>query len=461
MPTPTPIPFWTQSYEAKAKKVTAETLYNWYLEPNPQNAKYPYTLCPTPGLKLLTTVGDGPHRGAIAIQNNLYVVSGSRLYMVRSNLSTVDIGEVGGFGYVRMAKSDTKVLIATSDKFYAADQTSIVELPDRNVVGVAYQDGYGIAAKGGTQDFVISNVDDLTTWDALDVSQADAKGDLLTGAASAHRLLWLFKQETIEGWYNSGAAAFPFARDQSGFMEIGCMAPNSIAVISDQLFWLGHDHKVYTARGFQAQEVSPAGITSLIEERASPQTAMAFVYDQAGHTHYVLTFADKTVVYDATTHLWHYRKSQGLDRWRANSYAYVWKKHIVGDYANGNLYELDLDTYDDNGAEIRREAISPPISVGGGSLVMQELFVDMKMGVGLSGDQQGDDPKLILSWSDDGGETFGNELELSIGKIGERMKQARANRLGSFRERCIKIAVSDPIEPIVVGAYARLEGTGV
>lgn len=461
MPTPQPIPFWTQSYEGKAKKVTAETLNNWYLEKNPENAKYPYVLCPTPGLKLLTAVGDGPHRGSIAIQSDLYVVSGQKLYRVQSNLASEEIGDVAGTGYVHMTQSGTHVLIAASEKFYCADANSIIELPDRHVCGVAYQDGYGIAAMAGTQDFGISDIDDMTTWGSLNFSQADAKADLLTGLASAHRLLWLFKQKTIEGWYNSGAAAFPFVRDQSGFMEVGCMAPHSIAVLGNQLFWLGHDHKVYTAQGFQEQEISPAGITALIDERKSPQTAMAFVYSQAGHTHYVLTFSDRTLVYDATERLWHYRKSQGIDRWRVNSHTYVWKKHVVGDYANGNLYELDLGTYDDNGDEIRREAISPPISSGGSQLVMHELFVDMKMGVGLDGDQQGSDPTLLLSWSDDGGETFGNELELSIGKIGERTKQARANRLGKFRERCFKIAVSDPIEPIVIGAYARMEACDV
>ena len=218
MPTPTPIPFWTQSYEGKAKKVTSETLVNWYLEANPENAKYPYTLCPTPGLKLLTTVGDGPHRGSKSLRDNLFVVSGQKLYLVRSNLSVKEIGDVDGTGHVLMDASDTKILIATSGKFYCADADSIIELPDRNIVGVAYQDGYGIAAKGGTQEFGISGIDDLTSWAALDVSQADAKGDLLVGLASVHRLVWLFKQKTIEGWYNSGAAAFPFQRDQSGFI---------------------------------------------------------------------------------------------------------------------------------------------------------------------------------------------------------------------------------------------------
>ena len=465
MPTPQPIPFWTQSYEGRTKKVTAEELVNWYLEANPQNAKFPYVLCPTPGLKLLTTVGDGPHRGCTKLGEDLFCVSGTRLYVVHSDLSILEVGEIAGTGNVRMAASDTQVIIATDEHFYCATASSILDLPEMFMCGVAYQDGYGIAAQAGTNKFWISATDNLASWAGGDVMNADAKADCVTGLASAHRLVWVFKGETIEGWYNSGAAAFPFQRVESGFLEVGCMAPHSIAILGDQLFWVGHDHKVYTAKGFSPQEISTPGITAFIEARNSPQTALAWAYTQAGHTFYVLTFGDKTMVYDTSTGLWHYRKSQGISRWRANSHEYIWRKHVVGDYENGKLYQLDLKTYADDGAEIRREATSAPIAQGGSMLSMPELFVDMKMGVGLDGLSdwgmpgfvQGSDPKLLLSWSDDGGETFGNELELSIGKIGERLKQARVNRLGAFRERAIRIAVSDPIEAIVIGAYARME----
>lgn len=455
-----PIPFWTQSYEARSKVVTAERLVNWALEKNAGTPKFPYALYPTPGLRRLLTVGDGPCRGLCRIQNVLWVVSGTKLYRVDSAYAITEIGDIGGVGDVRMEAGESAILIATSGPFYAANDAGVTELPIANVIGVAYQDGYGIGAKSGWQDFYISqnaSVDPTLVGGWTDFSTADAMGDTLMGCASLQRTLWMFKQQTTELYYNSGAAAFPFERNQGGFMHVGCLAPKSIAVADNTLFWLGHDHNVYMANGFQPEIVSPPGITATIEAQASPQTAVAFVYAQGGHTTYALSFTSLTMCYDLSTRLWHYRSSADLGRWRANGYTYIWRKHVVGDCENGKIYELANDCYDEDGDEIRREADSPPIFDAGSQLQMHELFVHMQAGVGLEGAGQGSDPEMMLSWSDDDGNTWSNELTAKMGKSGEYKNQMRFNRLGTFRQRSIRIAVTDPVNAVVVGAYARME----
>lgn len=454
-----PIPFWSQSYEARSKVVTAERLVNWMLEKNAGQSKYPYALYPTPGLRLLCTVGAGPCRGMARVQNTLWVVSGTRLYSVDSSYAVTDVGEIGGVGDVLMAAGEVAVLIATSGPFYAADATTgLTELPLSGVVGVAYQDGYGLAAKGGWQDFYCSDGADatlVTGW--TDYTTADSQGDALMGMASLNRTLWVPKQRTTELYVNTGAVAFPFERNQGGFLQVGLLASKSIAIADNTLFWLGHDHQVYMASGYQPVSVSPPAVARIIEAQASPQTAVAFVYAMEGHTVYCLSFTSLTMCFDLTTGFWHYRESAGLGRWRANSYQYIWKKHVVGDCVNGKIYELDPDCFDEDGETIRREADSPPIFDGGSRLQMHELLIDVEAGVGLDGAVQGSDPELMVSWSDDAGRTWGNEIICKMGKIGEYTTQIRLNRLGSFRQRSIRIAVSDPVRANIVGAYARME----
>ena len=455
----TPIPFWTQSYEARSKTVTAERLVNWMLEKSSAGAKSPYALYPTPGLRLLCTVGSGPCRGMVKIQDVLWVVSGNKLYKVEPDFTYVEIGDIEGTGDVRMEASELAVLIATSGAFYAADETGVTTLDETGIVGLAYQDGYAIAAKGGWQQFFVDDPSDTTlkTWDPADYTTVDAMNDTLIGCASLQRTLWMFKQRTIELFYNSGAVAFPFERNQGGFLQVGCLAPKSIAVADNTLFWLGHDHQVYMANGFQPTPISPPAIGRIIESQTSPQTASAFVYAQEGHTIYCLTFSGLTMCYDLTTGLWHYRESAGLGRWRANGYQYVWRKHVVGDCENGKLYELDLDYNSEDGATIRREADSPPIFATGSRLQMHELFIDVEAGVGLDGAVQGSDPEIMVSWSDDSGRTWGSEVIGKLGPIGEYGRQVRLNRLGTFRQRSLRIAVSDPVRAIITGAYARME----
>jgi Neuraminidase (sialidase) len=131
---------------------------------------------------------------------------------------------------------------------------------------------------------------------------------------------------------------------------------------------------------------------------------------------------------------------------------------VVGDYANGNIYELSASTYTENGTAIRREADSAPVHASGVRSYMSEVFVDLEAGVGLALGQ-GSDPILMLSWSDDGGRTWSNERHLKIGKIGEYGTQALTTRLGSFRQRSIRIAVSDPINAIITGFYGTIGGS--
>ena len=44
----------------------------------------------------------------------------------------------------------------------------------------------------------------------------------------------------------------------------------------------------------------------------------------------------------------------------ANGYCYAFGKNLVTDYRNGNIYELDVNTFDDAGDPLIRERITSP-----------------------------------------------------------------------------------------------------
>lgn len=397
--------------------------------------------------------------------SDLYMVSGTRLYRVTSSLSYSDIGEIKGTGNVYTTTNEQHVLIVTDGEWaYAANQDGVIQIAETGLVGAACQDGYAIAGKKLNEQFYISDLDDITSWTATEFSSADAIADPLVNLLSLHRRLMIFGSDTIEWWSNTGAADFPFARDPGGFAEVGLVAAGSAAKAGNTAFWLGQEFgtggkAVYRANGYQPEMVSTHGIANVIEKRASPQTAWSFVYTQEQHTFYVLSFSDKTMVFDLSTGMWHYRKSKGMNRWRANCHAHIWGKNVVGDVENGKLYELDLDTYTEDGDTIRREADSAPVHANGDPAIMHEFFVDLEAGVGLDGSGQGSDPEMMISWSDNHGKTWGNEIIAKIGKTGEYDVQARIWALGEFRQRSMRIAISDPVPAHIIGAWCRLEPT--
>lgn len=460
MPTPTPVQLGQTVAEARSGAVSLESITNLYLERNPAGAKGLVTLYGTPGLKPWLSGLDGGVRGIKKMGASLYVVAGNYLYRVDSTKTVTELGYIEGSGNVHMTNNGIHVAVAVvGGKLYAANATSgVLELPESNMNGATAQDGYGIFSQAGTEKFWITGLDDMTTIGPLDFSTADAAPDTAMGIISDHRELLIAGQESFEWWYNSGDASFPFARAPGGYSEHGGRASGSLAKAENTVFWLGNDLAVYGARGYVAEPLSPPWVEALIAKTTDPGSAWAFTYRQLGHIYYVLTFSDLTLAYDLTAQSWHRRKSKGIDRWRANGHAFIRDQHIVGDYATGNLYELDLDTYTDNGDAIRREVTAKPLHAQGSRATMSEFYVDMEMGVGLASGQ-GSDPQLMLDWCDDGrGAIWSNELSRSAGATGEGTLRATWNRLGSFRQRTLRLAISDPVKVAIIGAYARVQG---
>jgi hypothetical protein len=462
-----PIPFATQSYMDPSRPVSVQRLVNMYLQPKSEQAKSRTALHGTPGLKLWSTVGDGPCRGVIGMNGSLYIVSGGELYIVQSNGSWEYINDISGSGPVAMATNGTHIIVTSNaEPSYAVNADSFQELEIPSFSDLTFQDGYILATERGTQRLFISSLDpgdgNPPSWDSLDFTLVNANPDLNVGIANLNRETWVFNERSAQVYYNSGAADFPFARNPSGVVERGCASKDSIATIQGAVLWLGDDSRVYANNGYVATPVSTPAIDYEIQQINGSNSAVAFVYSQRGHAHYVLTFPGKaTFVYDLTTGLWHERQSWAREDWRARNHVFWFGKHLVGDALNGNIYELDHDTYTDNGDTIRRVMTSPPLHAGRNRTFMSRLEIDAEFGVGLEGDAQGSTPQAMLRWTDDGGRTYSNELWRGFGRSGRYKNRAVWTRLGSFRERSLELSISDPVKTVVIEAYADVAAGGV
>jgi hypothetical protein len=84
----------------------------------------------------------------------------------------------------------------------------------------------------------------------------------------------------------------------------------------------------------------------------------------------------------------------------------------------------------------------------------EEFQIQFQPGVGLvSG--QGQNPQAMLRWSNDGGSTWSNEHWVSIGAIGQYNNRAIWRRLGWGRDRVFEVAVTDPINAVIVSANLK------
>lgn len=448
-----PVPFAINSYQNRSIPASAQRCFNLYPE-GLTEGKNQVVLHGTPGLKVFSSPSKSePVRGVVVHDGFLYAVIGQTLTRIEFNGVQTSVGTVEGVGLVTMASNGSQIAIATGATGYVYG-TSLVRISDADYPEastcafinqrIIYDSEFG---------FTYSELDDAGSMEGTVNGTGDP--DPALSILVDHLEVWLFGEKSIEVWYNTGASTTtPFERLQGAFIERGCAAKHTPAKMDNTVYWLGDDFAVYRAEGYTPIRVSTPTVEREIQSYTS-SNAFAFTYIEEGHSFYVLTFPSdkKTWVYDAATQRWHERGNYTAGRIRANCYAYCYGRHLVGDFENGIIYEMDLDTYTDNGDVIQRIAVTPPIHSGGEDIFMSKLWIDFESGTGLT-TGQGSDPQAMLQSSDDSGVTWNNERWAKIGAKGKYRNRAIWRRMGTFFSRVYRLTISDPIKVVIIAAWA-------
>lgn len=468
------------TYVARSLNAAASRMVNLFPEIIPEQGKEPAFLTRAPGLRKLATIGPGPIRGLYVLKNYLYVVSGNTLYKVDKNYNSVSVGNVSSVNSpVSIADNGNQLFIACNPEGYIYDTVgnSFSQITDTDFAGastVGYLDGYFVFSQPNSQSIWVTELFDGSSIDALDFASAEGAPDNVVGLIVDHREVWIFGESSLEVFYNVGNGPnFPLQRIQGAFAEIGCVAPYSINKMDNGIFWLGKDSEghgiVYRSQGYSGQRISTHAMEWQIQQYGDLSDAVGYAYQQEGHSFYVLIFpsANTTWVYDASTQLWHERAgffNGEFVRHRSNCHQFFNSLNIVGDYQNGNIYAFDTQVYADNGKTQKWLRSWRALPTGKNDLrrtTQHSLQLDCETGVGLN-TGQGEDPQVMLRWSDDGGHTWSNEHWVSIGEIGEFSKRAIWRRLGmtmKIRDRVYEISGTDPVKITILGAEILISPT--
>ena len=139
-----------------------------------------------------------------------------------------------------------------------------VPLPFSGPISASYQDGFGVVNVGGTDEWWQSNLFDLSIWDPLNFSSADAAPDNIVAIAELHEEQFLFKQTNTEVWINAGLPGFAFQRLAGVHIEMGCAAAFSVAKAGESLIWLAQNEQgegtVQMVAGYQPRKISTKAI---------------------------------------------------------------------------------------------------------------------------------------------------------------------------------------------------------
>ena len=472
-----PIRLTQAAYTARSVIAEAQRCLNLYPEANPEDAPFPFTFYPTPGLTLQAEAPSSETTWRClyrASNGELFGVLDTNVYYIDSNYVLTLLGTITAArtNTCYMADNGTTIILVDGSTTSLACGWSIVlathafaAIADADFLGgdrIDYIDTFFVANQPGTRNWYKSDANAIT-FTGTDVGTKTGGSDDVATLVCSKREVWLLGDLTSEIWFNDGNDGFPFVPmpSGSGFIEHGCAAKYSVAQSDVSVFWLGQDDSgqkiVFEGIGYEARRVSTHAVEVALGGYSTVSDAVGFCYQQEGHVFYVLAFptADKTWVYDLNTKLWHERAWIDTDgdehciRYLCAAFAYG--ANVVGDRANGNLYTLELGVYTDNDDPVVRRRGFPHLVNGAARVIYNQFIADIEVGTITTAGT----PLVSLRYSDDRGVSWSATITQSLGATGEYRTSVQWNRLGMARDRVFELFWSVDAKVAINGAWVR------
>ena len=367
-------------------------------------------------------------------------------------------------------------------------------------------DNYFVYNNPGTQQWGSS---DLLSTISSSTSYAfkDGAPDKLVALIVDHREVYLMGEASSEVWTDVGAVPFPFQRIPGTSTQQGIVAQFSLVRLGNSFAYVSRNSRgqgqIMQMEGYVPKRISTHAVEATLTNQYISD-AISWTYQLEGHEIYVTTFPtlNLTWAYDTTTDMWHkwlYTADDGsYQRHRGNCSAVFQGLVMVGDYENGKIYSLDKQNYTDNGQNIRRLRRAPHLVSDFQRQYFDELQIQFQPGVGTTGlsAPNGDIyvglnyiiypdasfligplqsfvigqqvsvntnitttlPQAMLRWSNDGGSTWSKEYWVSIGQLGKYRNRAIWRRLGTARDRIFEVAITDPVNAVIISANLKASG---
>jgi hypothetical protein len=360
-------------------------------------------------------------------------------------------------------------------------------------------DNYFVYNDPDTQQWAASNILSPITY-SLSFASKFTGPDNLVSLICDHGQVYLLGENTSEVWADVGTFPFPFQRIPGSASQQGIASAFSIARLGNSFAYLSRNIRgqavIVMMNGYFPTRISTHAVENTLVNQYVGD-AVAYTYQLEGHETYVISFPtlDLTWAFDVTTGLWHkwlwVDSNNVYHRHRTQCSALFQGIVLAGDWQNGQIYQLDLNNYTDNGGTIRRLRRAPHLVSDLQRQYFDEFQIQFQPGVGTTGlsidlgitvndplvinpnqiliikpkemlyiglntqNMPTENPQAMLRWSNDGGSTWSKEYWSSIGQLGKYKNRIIWRRLGWSRDKVFEVVVTDPIKCVIVSANLK------
>jgi len=437
-------------------------IINGYAVKQEQGSRSPFKWGRSAGLReILYITGHSHCRGFINVGSTLLVVLDERVYAVTLSgtvFSAVNLGELVGTDTVPIARNNasTPDIVAVTEAgtfnlFTDSAPTAFVDgdLPSSN--SVAGLNGYLVFSTGAGEIWA-TGLNAVTVASDADTN-AQIKPDGLRRVVAFRGELFAMGDDSIQVYEETGDTPFPLRYKQITIPR-GICGTHAVAGFEDgwanELIWTGEDNIVYQLDGYTAKPISNDDVSRAIRDAADRTLIEACVYMDGKNAIFSLTSPGEwTWNYNVTTGAWNERKSYQRDDWRARRTIHAFERWIAGDDETGKLAMIDSTYKQEYGEALIWELQSGDNANFPYRLTIPWAAFDFVAALGnaAGSDPIETDPVVMISWSLDGGHSWGNEVRRSLGRQGESGILVRVNRIGTTKGKGVryKLRVSDPV----------------
>lgn len=469
-----PLPVVGGFYADETRPWSVQDCVNWLpTQAEKQGTRTPTMLKTPPGLRDTGVIfgpsespNNSPVRGTYNCEGRFFAVVGNKLYEVKTNLTTNEIGTIPGVGVVRFAHNQQSVgnqlLIVNGSAGYVFDTqaNTLVKITDDGYPGAinaVFIDSYLVQIEPARRFAFNSAPADALSYNTLDRFTSEVSPDLLMSLAVVNNDLILFSARSTEFFYDAGTAQQPFQTKRIS-MQRGCGGRFTVVNLDNTVYWLGDDGIFYVLNGYSPQRISTRPIEEAIKGLNWDQ-CFAFTWESAGHKVAYWTFPDGTTWgYDVSSQEWSRRASYELHRWRPSSMTFWNGKWYAGDFQSGTLWEVDWDYMLEGDQEFISERTTGVVIDNQNLFMVPRLELLMQVGQ-QSTPMSNPDNYVRVQYSDDGGNNWSNWDQEPIGKVGEYETRPVFTRQGRSRHRIYRIRCASPRKRDLLGAVVAVQGT--
>lgn len=450
---------------------------------------------------------DGKCRGLFYTSiGKLYAVYGQTLYLVNNDNKAYTIGKLDTYdtfiSFTETGGSNPYIVMADGTNVYAVCVTKSIseqaqEWTDHGRIAlpytrnteyrikpthVAYCYNFLIVNDAASDDMNLSyeypfETDEADFYDVFQTQSeaylnygfkvpADWCPDYLNAIISNGSYIYTFGPRSYQIFQWNNDLNYPFTCPNNTAAMIGLKAPNSLARMANDIFFLGSadvgNNAIYHINGTTIERISTNDIEREIDLVNDPQDAYAFTWTEHQHLFYAITFesVNLTFVYDLTEKQWHNRSSYNENNqqmfWNYQASTFAYDKVYLG--TNGALTVMNENRYlewnDRRILKLRRGAVltnnNQPFYIDAAELIINNGQVT---NVELN-------PRINIRYSWDG-MTFSDYEDYYAGQIGQYEYSTMVWHLGLGRYFTLEISTTEEMNLCIENLKIQYEGTSL